>query len=112
MFNSIDLNMLIPEMVPYIHTAMAIANVTLRKLHMFNQTTVDIMELFKGFPETTKAMRALNMSLDVVELLMTGSNSVRVSSCLTGHCQISDYCFIKSRCGKRLKTLITINLAN
>ena len=78
MVSSIDINVLAPEMVPYIHTALAIANVTLRKLQPFNQTNVDIMKLFQGYPETTKAMRALNMSLDVVELLMTAGNTVQV----------------------------------
>ena len=64
--------------MPYIHTGLAIANVTLRKLEHFNKTRVEILELFSGYPEATKAMRALNMSLDIVELLLTAGNSVKV----------------------------------
>lgn len=69
-----------PAIVPYVHAALAIANVTMRKLKPLNQTTVDITDFTRGYPETTKAIQGLNMSLDVVELLMTGGNSVKVGA--------------------------------
>lgn len=84
MVNSIDLNTLAPELVPYIHTALAIANVTLRKLSPLNQTVVDVADFTRGYPETTKAMQLLDISLDVVELMITGGNSVKVIYLLLG----------------------------
>jgi len=78
MLQSIDVNTLAPELIPYIHTAMAIANVTIRKLQPFNQSIVDILDFSKGYPETSKAMEVFNISTDVVHLLLLSGSSVKV----------------------------------
>lgn len=80
---NLDLNVLMPAVVPYVHTAMAITDVAIRKMQPLNSSTVDILEFTRGYPELTKAMNVLNISTDVVELLMMSGSSAKVLQSFT-----------------------------
>lgn len=74
----IDLNVLAPEVVPYIHTGLAVMDVAIRKLQPLNSSSVDLLDFVNGYPELTKAMRIFNISRDAVELIMMSGSSVKV----------------------------------
>ena len=77
---NIDLNVLMPAVVPYVHTAMAVTDVVLRKLQPLNCSTVDLLEFTRGYPELTKVINVLNISSDVAELIMMSGSSVKVKT--------------------------------
>lgn len=79
---NINLNALMPAVVPYVHTAMAVTDVVLRKLQPLNSSTVDLLEFTRGYPELTKVMNVLNISSDVAELIMMSGSSVKVKTSL------------------------------
>jgi len=74
----LQITTLAPESIPYVHTVVAIAKVALKKLQPYNQTMVDVYTILGNHPESLKALRLLDSSREIVELiLLSGSFKVK-----------------------------------
>ena len=71
-------DLLVPQIRPYIHTMNAIGQILLTKLQPLNQSEIELADFTSNLPETTKALQLLDYSADVSEIIMLSSTNVKV----------------------------------